>query len=83
MWEKVREDGKRKLKSNAVSTLFFLKPKSISKPPAKRQQILKATAQLPSVEANNGSSCIESHTESDSNEEAEDSTNMQEKNEKI
>ena len=37
MWEKVRADGKKKLKNNAVPTLFtFTKPKMSRKPPKER-----------------------------------------------
>nr|CAI5846199.1 unnamed protein product [Callosobruchus analis] len=38
MWEKAREDGTRKLKANAVPTVFsFSQPKKPRKPPAKRK----------------------------------------------
>lgn len=38
MWEKTRQDGTRKLKNNAVPTIFsFVKPKPKRKPPAERK----------------------------------------------
>nr|CAI5852610.1 unnamed protein product [Callosobruchus analis] len=38
MWEKAREDGTRKLKANAVPTVFsFSQPKKPRKPPVKRK----------------------------------------------
>lgn len=38
MWEKTRQDGTRKLKNNAVPTIFsFAKPKPKRKPPVERK----------------------------------------------
>nr|CAI5838155.1 unnamed protein product [Callosobruchus analis] len=38
MWDKAREDGTRKLKANAVPTVFsFSQPKKSRKPPVKRK----------------------------------------------
>lgn len=53
MWEKTRVDGKRKLRSNAIPTLFsFTKLKTKRKPPAKRctrEPVLSDITQEPST----------------------------------
>ena len=50
MWEKTREDGTRKLKWNAIPTIFsFSQPKPTRKPPTERYRLTQPTLNVKQV----------------------------------